>query len=332
MSILIVDDSELSRQFIADLLDEAGYQDLICCESAEDAFDRICALDWHEGCPEVDLVLMDIRLPGMNGIRACRTLREIEAFRETPVIIISGAEHFEGLEAAFAAGAMDYITKPPHRIELLARVRSALRLKEEMDHRKAREGELLILNERLGEANRELERLAITDGLTSLANRRYFNQFLANEWRRAVRQQAPFSILMIDIDHFKPYNDNYGHLAGDICLQKVALALQAVVHRPGDLLARYGGEEFVVVLPDTDADGALALAQACHDQVTALKLAHKASSLGACVTISIGVATRRAGPQGSAAQVVARADEALYQAKSAGRNRTVVDGEGGTTG
>jgi len=325
MSILIVDDSELSRQFIADLLTESGYGDLICCGSAEDAFERICALDWHEGCPEVDLVLMDIRLPGMNGIRACKALREIEPFRDVPVIIISGAEHLEGLEAAFAAGAMDYITKPPHRIELLARVRSALRLKDEMDHRKAREEELLVLNERLGEANRELERQAITDGLTGLANRRYFNQFLANEWRRAARQQSPFSIIMIDIDHFKAYNDNYGHLAGDICLQKVAIALQGVVHRPGDLLARYGGEEFVIVLPDTDAEGAETLAQACHDQVKALRLPHKASPLGGTVTISIGVATRVADHLGTAAQVVARADEALYGAKSAGRNRTCAD-------
>jgi diguanylate cyclase (GGDEF)-like protein len=324
MSILLVDHSEMSRHFIVDILETAGYQDLICCGSAEDAFEQICALDWHEGCPEVDLVLMDIHLPGMDGIQACRDLKALTNFREVPVIIISGTEHFEGLELAFAAGAMDYITKPPHRIELLARVRSALRLKEETDHRRAREAELLVLNERLAEMNLELERLAVTDSLTGLANRRSFNTFLADEWRRAIRQDNYFAVLMVDIDHFKAYNDNYGHLAGDVCLQKIAMSLQAVVHRTGDLVARYGGEEFVIVLPDTNVEGALLLAQAVHGQIAELALSHQASPVHRQVTVSVGVAVEKASAAVTAAQLVAKADAALYRAKETGRNRTVL--------
>jgi PleD family two-component response regulator len=150
-----------------------------------------------------------------------------ELFCDIPIIVISGADHLDGLEAAFTAGATDYITKPPSHTELLARIRSALRLKTEMNQRKAREEDLLVLNDRLAEMNRELERLSTTDSLTGLANRRSFNEFLSREWLREQRERQPFSVVMIDIDHFKNYNDHYGHLEGDICLQKVAWALQA---------------------------------------------------------------------------------------------------------
>jgi diguanylate cyclase (GGDEF)-like protein len=320
MSILIVDDSELSRSFIADMLEDAGYTDNICASSAEEAFDRIGVYGPSEESLPVDLVLLEINLPQKNGIEACQELKAVEDYADVPVIIISGVEHLEGLEAAFAAGAMDYITKPTSQIELLARVRSALQLKAEMDQRKAREAELLVLNERLANLNRELERMTMTDSLTGLANRRRFNEFLARDWRRAIREARPFAVLMIDIDCFKKYNDAVGHLAGDVCLQKVAMALQQVIRRPGDLLARYGGEEFVVALPDTDIVGASALAEACRRQVSELRLAHPASTVAEIVTISIGGAVLDKQRDLTSSQIVANADEALCQAKEAGRN------------
>jgi diguanylate cyclase (GGDEF)-like protein len=323
MSILIVDDSLVSRTFIGDLLNEVGFADLIVCESAEEAYQAIGFNEPDRTTTDVDLALLDINLPGKSGIEVCREFSEHPLFNDIPIIIISGVDHLEGLDAAFSAGATDYITKPPSHTELLARVRSALRLKSEVNHRKAREADLLVLNERLAEMNQELERLSVTDSLTGLANRRSFNKFLNREWLREQRGQQPFSVIMIDIDHFKMYNDHYGHLEGDVCLQKVAWALQGALCRAGDLLSRYGGEEFVAILPHTDAQGASELAASFHSRIRELELPHAASPVAPIVTISIGIASVIPSQDLSPSQVVALADKALYQAKQAGRNQSV---------
>lgn len=323
MSILIVDDSLVSRTFIGDLLIEFGYEELNLCESVEEAYQVIGFDDAGRTATDLDLILLDINLPGKNGIEACREISRHPVFCDVPVIIISGADYLEGLDAAFAAGAVDYITKPPSHTELLARVRSALRLKTEMDQRKAREADLLVLNQRLAEMNRELERLSVTDSLTGLANRRSFNEYLHREWSREQRTQLPFSVIMIDIDHFKRYNDRYGHLEGDVCLQKVSWALQSALCRGGDLLARYGGEEFIAILPHTDEQGAADLAKAFHARIRELAIPHDASPVAPIVTISVGLASVIPNRSLSPAQVVAMADEALYQAKQFGRNRSV---------
>jgi len=324
MSILIVDDSLVSRTFIGDLLNEVGYTELILCDSIEEAY-KIIGFDSQETtATDLDLILLDINLPGKSGIDACREISGHELFCEIPIIIISGSDHLDGLEAAFSAGATDYITKPPSHTELLARVRSALRLKKEMNHRKAREEDLIVLNERLAEMNRELERLSTTDSLTGLANRRSFNEFLSREWLREQREQQSFSVIMIDIDHFKKYNDHYGHLQGDVCLQKVAWALQGALCRPGDLLARYGGEEFVAILPYTELKGAVELAETFHKRVRELALEHEDSPVSANVTISVGIASVIPNQSLSPSQVVAMADKALYEAKQTGRNQSAI--------
>ncbi len=324
MSILIVDDSLVSRTFIGDLLQEVGYTDLVLCDSIEEAYQNIGFDNPEATATDLDLILLDINLPGKSGIEACREISEHELFCDIPIIIISGTDLLDGLEAAFAAGATDYITKPPSHTELLARVRSALRLKKEMNHRKAREEDLLVLNERLAEMNRELERLSTTDSLTGLANRRSFNEFLSREWLREQREQQAFSVIMIDIDHFKKYNDCYGHLEGDICLQKVAWALQGALCRPGDLLARYGGEEFVAILPHTELKGAVDLAETFHKRVRELGLKHEDSPVSAHVTISVGIASVIPNQSLSPSQVVAMADKALYEAKQTGRNQSAI--------
>lgn len=176
--------------------------------------------------------------------------------------------------------------------------------------------------EALRKANRQLKRLSRSDGLTGIANRRYFDEYLARELRSAAREAQPFAVVMIDVDFFKAYNDRYGHQAGDECLKQIAATLQAHVNRPNDLLARYGGEEFVAVLPDTPLEGALHIAEGLRVAVAELRIAHAESSVSRHVTVSLGVGATDACGEHTAESIVAAADEALYEAKQHGRNRT----------
>jgi two-component system chemotaxis family response regulator WspR len=177
--------------------------------------------------------------------------------------------------------------------------------------------------ENLAAANLELQRLSNLDGLTGIANRRLFEEFLGQEWQRAVRQREQLTLIMIDVDHFKFYNDTYGHQAGDDCLRRLADVLKANVKRTTDFVARYGGEEFIVVLPDTGADGAAEVAERLRAAVAALAIPHSASPVSDVVTVSLGTATALPVPGGSPADIVAMADQAMYRAKQQGRNRFV---------
>ncbi len=319
-NILIVDDSRIARVVFESILQDAGYN-VISAGSVRDAFAEL-GLDPLSDAPKnVDLILMDILLPETDGIEACRTLKSSEHFRDIPIIIISGLDETAHLEAAFAAGAADYIAKPANRIELLARVRFALQLKMEMDRRKAREKELLALTEQLEELNLKLQDLSSIYGLTGIANRRTLDDFLDREWKRAQRETKNLSLIMIDIDFFKLFNDTYGHQAGDDCLRSVAAVLQGLMRRPGDLVARYGGEEFVAVLPETGLFGATSLAESMSKAVSALSIKHKKSAISDHLTISIGVATIAPPPEKSYVDLIAAADLAMYKAKKAGRNR-----------
>jgi two-component system chemotaxis family response regulator WspR len=203
----------------------------------------------------------------------------------------------------------------------------------DISDRKKAEDELLRVNlslqertRQLEEANSMLERLSNLDGLTAIPNRRYFEHFYDLEWRRALRERRRLSLMMVDVDFFKNYNDLYGHLAGDECLKKIAQTLQ-VVNRAGDLVARYGGEEFVVVLPNTDLAGARHVAEVMLERVGGLKIAHGASEAGAYVTISLGIASEIPA-KGDHLDLLMRADTALYQAKKKGRDRVEVDSGG----
>lgn len=323
MNILIVDDSLVTRTFLADMLHEAGYDNIIQAASMEEVFTIFCDKD-KSLCPLVDLVLLDIHLPGKDGIEGCRELKQIDQFQDVPVIIISGLDQLDNLESAFAAGASDYLTKPPNRLELKARVSSALKLKREIDRRKARERELLELTERLEAANAELQLLSTRDGLTGIANRHAGRAFLSREWLRAIREQHEFSVIMVDIDFFKLYNDSHGHLEGDECLKMVANALQNGLHRPADILVRYGGEEFMALLPDTGSDGAFIVGRAMQDAVAATQLHHGSSTVSSHVTVSVGIASTIPGEDMPVEALIASADRALYRSKQAGRNRISV--------
>ena len=163
--------------------------------------------------------------------------------------------------------------------------------------------------------------LSYFDGLTGIANRRYFEDIAGREWRRAAREESPFSLLMVDIDFFKNYNDMYGHLAGDDCLRTVAVTLKEHLKRPGDMIARFGGEEFVILLPDTDAKNASTLAEVLRSRVEGLGIEHLESYVSDVVTISLGVACVLPDENISMSVLISNADRALYRAKKAGRNR-----------
>jgi diguanylate cyclase (GGDEF)-like protein len=179
---------------------------------------------------------------------------------------------------------------------------------------------------RLQEVNRLLEARATTDGLTGVPNRRHFDETLAREWKRHARAASPLSLLLIDVDHFKKYNDDRGHLAGDDCLREVAKTLEASAGRPGDLVARYGGEEFAAILPETDREGALAISGTIRERLRLRGLPHGAPGAGPLVTLSIGCASMVPSSVEAADVLIRRADEALYEAKAAGRDRASLSG------
>jgi diguanylate cyclase (GGDEF)-like protein len=327
MSILIVDDSRFNLLLLKSILQEAGFSDIQTATSAAEAFRLLgmgdAAKPDQDTATDVELILMDVVMPEMDGIEACRRIKAHEKLSDLPVIIVTANTEMNILETAFAAGATDYIPKPLNKVELLARIRNALALKREMDRRKQREKELLEVTRKLEEANRKLEQLSTQDGLTGIANRRQFNRYLAIEWGRAVREQYWLALILIDIDAFKPYNDHYGHPAGDDCLIKVAHILQKTVKRPTDLVARYGGEEFAVILPHTGLEGAAIVAEQMRERVEALKIEHQYARSGKHITISAGVAATLPVQTQDKLNLVQAADQALYQAKRVGGNKVV---------
>jgi two-component system chemotaxis family response regulator WspR len=273
------------------------------------------------------VILQDLVMPGIDGLTLVRQYRANPLTKDVPIIVLSTKEEPTVKSEAFALGANDYLIKLPDAIELIARVRH---------HSKAylnqlqRDAAYLALHEsqrKLMETNAELQRLTNVDGLTGLSNRRYFNEFSAAQWKLAARDQTPLSILMIDVDSFKRYNDTYGHLAGDEVLKGIATAMQKSFIRPTDLTARFGGEEFVVVLPATPPASLPALGEKLRRNVEDLRIPHSASTAGEFVTISIGGATRIPQMADPFLSLMETADAALYEAKESGKNRVVTRGE-----
>ncbi|MCK4534931.1 MAG: diguanylate cyclase [Syntrophobacterales bacterium] len=321
MGILIVDDSTDARLLLESLLKKAGYGDIALTESAYEAIEYLDT----DGAEGIDLILMDVLMPGMDGVEACRRIRKNTRLQDIPVIMVTAKAEEIDLKSAFDAGAVDYVTKPVKKIEFLTRIRSVLKLKHETDKRKARERELLEMTEKLDRANQRLEYLSYMDELTDIANRRYFEESFKQEWNRARRYSRRMSLIMMDIDLFKNYNDTYGHKEGDVCLRKVAMALKHTLKRPGDFVARYGGEEFVAVLPDTDLTGAAVIAESMRSNVRSLGIKHNGNPAVGKVTISLGVASTVPGSDKRTSEtLVIEADRAMYRAKAGGRNRVEV--------
>jgi len=290
-SVLIVEDDKTIQALLAAVL--GGAWEVRTAGTGEAALSQAA-----ERAP--DIILLDIGLPDLDGLEVCRRLKANPRLEQVPVVFLtartSGEDEIDGLEA----GGIDYITKPINPAVLKARLRNHLDLKQNRD---------------------ELVRLARTDGLTGLYNRRTFDDLLRREWRRLARTGEPLAVIMMDVDHFKLYNDTYGHGGGDLCLQRVARAAVGALQRPADVVARYGGEEFVALLPVTKLEGATAVAEAIRAAVAGLEIPHTASKTSAHVTVSVGAACTVPQPDKDPASLLALADQQLYAAKSEGRNR-----------
>lgn len=266
-------------------------------------------------------ILLDLVMPDIDGMSILRYLRANPLTKDIPVVVLSSKEDAQLKAEAFITGANDYLIKWPDRIELLARIRYHSQCFFNLKQRDEAFRALRVSQRRLSESNLQLQRLASLDGLTGIPNRRFFDERQAEEWLRAARQKDWFSVVMIDIDHFKQYNDIYGHLSGDATLKAVAQTLTDTLKRPTDLVARYGGEEFVLILPGTDSQGAYKIAERVRAAVEALDIAHAGSSVAPHVTISLGAATTVPLHTISPTTLLAEADSALYVAKSNGRNQ-----------
>ncbi len=305
-NILLVDDDPGSIQALSRML--SGQGRFRFATSGSEAL-RLA----RESVP--DLVLLDAEMPGMSGFQVCAAMKADPLLADVPVIFVTSHSEPDFEVSGLALGAVDFIAKPMRAPLVVARVQTHLRLKHTAD---------------------ELRQRATIDALTGVANRRLFDETLAREWLRVQRSGRPISLLMIDVDFFKRFNDRYGHASGDECLRALARALQQAMRRPGDLLARYGGEEFVALLPDTPAAGARHVAQVVLAAIAALAIPHADSSVARHVTASVGVASFDASsrawsepsPGARSADELARplaaalllaADRALYSAKHAGR-------------
>jgi two-component system chemotaxis family response regulator WspR len=271
------------------------------------------------------VILQDLVMPGVDGLTLVREYRANPVTRDIPVIVLSTKEEPAVKSEAFRQGANDYVVKLPDPIELLARIRYHSRaylnqIQRDEAYRALRESQQQLL-----EMNIELQRLSSVDGLTGLSNRRYFDDVLEMEWKRAKREQEMVSVLMIDVDDFKRYNDTYGHLDGDEVLKKVAEAIKQSFGRPADFSARFGGEEFTVLLPNTALGGAEQLAEKMRSNVEALRIPHRRASAGDYLTVSVGVAAMVPPQNSHPADLLKEADIALYQAKHAGRNQVATN-------
>ncbi|MDZ7994908.1 MAG: diguanylate cyclase domain-containing protein [Nostoc sp. EfeVER01] len=440
-NILLVDDSPKNLHLLSDSLVKVGYT-VRSVTSGRMALKTVKA-------KRPDIILLDIKMPEMDGYQVCKTLKADEVLRTIPVIFISALDDVFDKVMAFESGGIDYITKPFQMEEVVARLENQLtiqrqqRLLEQENIKRRATEEILyqsramlasILNSSLDgiaamqavrnpvtgdiedfrclvmnpviarafgskseemigklvlkkflanlepelfnhfvnlvetgealkrdfyhplgnscwyhfvavklndgfaitirditgrkeielalqDANQKLEQLANLDGLTQVANRRCFDARLKAEWKRLAREQQPLSLIMFDVDKFKLYNDYYGHLAGDDCLMRIAQTVQKTIHRPADLVARYGGEEFLVLLPNTDLEGAIKVAQSIQQAIHALAIPHIQSDVKNIITVSLGITSRLPTWDIRPDTLIASADKALYHAKQNGRDR-----------
>ena len=307
MNILLVDDTRTEQHIMTVRLHDMGHK-VICCSNGQEAIELYNQHDF-------DLVLMDVIMPIMDGHEAARRIRTLEN-DWVPIIFLSGRTSPDDIAVGITAGGDDYLSKPVDETVLAAKMTAMQRIAA-MHHR------LISVSHELEKANSELQKLANADGLTGLSNRRIINQYLEKETARSIRSLHPIAVIMMDLDNFKAYNDNYGHVAGDSCLKKVARVLKNTVRRPEDLVGRYGGEEFCVILPNTDMNGAMYVAERIRTEVQDLKIPHAKNANLNVVTLSLGTASRVPGQKAPSNQLLNDADKALYKAKLAGRNQVV---------
>jgi diguanylate cyclase (GGDEF)-like protein len=289
--VLIVDDQPVNVQALYQVF--AADHQVFMATSGEQAL-LLCRRE------PPDLILLDVVMPGMDGYAVCAGLKADATTRDIPVIFVTAHDDEAAETRGLDAGAVDFISKPFNPKVVRARVRTHLMLKAQAD---------------------VLRHWVYIDGLTGVRNRRDFDERLAAEWGRAVRNRTALSVVLLDVDFFKRYNDCYGHQAGDECLRRIAGSLKTGLKRPGDLVARYGGEEFACLLPDTGLAGAMTVAKQLREQVFAQQIPHAESSVAPVVTVSLGVCSKGADVGGSAELLLRLADAQLYEAKARGRHQ-----------
>lgn len=290
-TILIVDDMTTNLLLLSDLLkDDCNIK---ISKSGTKALEILNAPN------DIDLVLLDIEMPDINGYEVCKELKNNNKTKNLPIVFITAKNSEEDEEFALNLGAIDYITKPFSKVILKLRLKNHLELKLKTDL---------------------LEQLSMYDGLTNIRNRRFFDEAFETTFLEIKRENKNLAVMMIDIDFFKPYNDNYGHGKGDEALKKVAFALQSTIKRPTDLVARYGGEEFVILLKDIDKPGLETVAKNLLEAVRDLKITHDFSKVANFITVSIGISYYNTNKDITKIELLIKADETLYKVKNSGRN------------
>ena len=308
MKILLADDTLTELKLTSSYLKKMGHE-VIDANNGQEAIEIYTNED-------IDLVLMDAVMPVMDGYTAAREIRKRKD-GWVPIIFLSARTEPEDIATGIEAGGDDYITKPVNEVILAAKMTAMARIA-------AMRQRLLVVSRELEQANIELQKLADVDGLTGLANRRSIDSYLEHEIARCIREDHPIAAIMIDLDHFKAYNDHYGHLAGDNCLKTIAQILDSEIKRPGDLAGRFGGEEFCAILSNTNQDGAMFVAETLRSTVENLRIPHEGSPGLKQVTLSLGVAVHLPNPSFPVTQLLDDADKALYHAKQSGRNRVKI--------
>lgn len=304
--ILVVDDVPLNVELLRTYLNTAGYH-VFEAGDGEQAMQIVAQ-------KKPDLLLLDIMMPKMNGFEVCKRLKSDPKTRFIPIVMVTALQSIEDKVQGIEAGADDFITKPFNKMELLARVRSLLRIKFLYD-------ELVKKIYQLDQAKKRLQQLAITDGLTGLYNYRFFKEQLLHEMDRAARHNLSLSLIMMDIDNFKIYNDTNGHPAGDEVLRRIAKVLQNNI-RKIDIAARYGGEEFAIILPEESPESAKIVTEKIRRLVEEEPIPFEDKQPNKKLTISLGLATFPIDAE-DWKQLVSKADQRLYKAKKSGRNRAV---------
>lgn len=321
--VLVADDDKIMRSLLREAMEQEGYRVVEVTDGKQclDAFMTV----------NPDIVLLDAVMPVMDGFTCCKHLLQIarnnlmsalatfdtdsalgntvisKLWGRTPIVMITSLNDESSVDLAFEAGATDYVTKPIHWPVLRQRLRRLLQQAQ--------------VYKQLEAANQALQQMANVDALTNLANRRRFDDYLKAQWINLAQDKLPLSLILCDIDFFKFYNDQYGHPAGDVCLQNVGAVLSRKAQKTQDLVARYGGEEFAVIMPNTEASGAIHVATAIQEGVRELEIDHRGSAVSQHVTLSMGVATIVPTWDVLPIDLIVAADKALYQAKAQGRDQ-----------
>ncbi len=317
--VLLIDDQAIVGEALKRMVESEPDIELRFCMDPTRAMNE--AIEFR---PTV--ILQDLVMPDVDGLVLLRFFRANPITKTMPIVVLSSNEDPKTKQEAFKLGATDYLVKFPDQLEVVARIRAHSRSYLAQQQRDEAYRELRDLQVELEKKNSELQHLSSLDGLTGIANRRRFDEYLEQEWLRAARDGKRLALILADIDHFKAYNDNYGHQGGDACLKRVARTLDGELKRAADVVARYGGEEFVIVLPDTDLQGACIIAEKLRSAVEALQIEHAHSQTTPHVTISLGVASTLPREGSIPAALIKMADEELYKAKGGEgkRGRNVV--------